>query len=138
MPPLSRWFVKTSLFFLVLALAAVMVMAFRPVLGLRLISGLFPVSIHLIVVGWLTQLIFGVAFWMFPKYSQERPRGNEVLGWWTYALLNLGLLLRVLGEPLSAYWPGNTIGWMLVLSATLQFLAGLGFVLNTWARVKEK
>ncbi|MEW6085726.1 MAG: hypothetical protein AB1607_14130 [Chloroflexota bacterium] len=46
-------------------------------------NGLFPKYIHLPVFAWLTQQIFGVVFWLFPKYSVEKPRGSETLGWWT-------------------------------------------------------
>jgi hypothetical protein len=34
---------------------------------------LWPTYLHLLVLGWLTQLIFGVAFWMFPRYSARNP-----------------------------------------------------------------
>ncbi|KAA0266830.1 MAG: hypothetical protein EDM79_15405 [Chloroflexi bacterium] len=132
MPLLTRIFIKTAL----------VCLAFALVLGILLASGetngLFPVYIHLLVLGWLTQLIFGVVFWMFPKYSVEKPRGSEVLGWWTYALLNIGLLLRAIAEPINSYQPNLFSGWMLVLSAMLQFLSGMLFVVNSWGRVKEK
>jgi uncharacterized membrane protein HdeD (DUF308 family) len=101
-------------------------------------GGLFPVYIHLFVLGWLTQLIFGVVFWMFPKHSAEKPRGSEILGWWTYILLNTGLLLRAVAEPVNSIQPNPFSGWTLVLSAIIQFLAGLLFVVNSWGRVKEK
>ena len=101
-------------------------------------AGLFPVYIHLLVFGWLTQLVFGVVFWMFPKHSIEKPRGSETLGWWTYALLNIGLLLRVVAEPLQSVHPYSATGWTLVISAVCQFSAGLMFVLNSWNRVRSK
>jgi hypothetical protein len=107
-------------------------------LALGVTNGLFPVYIHLLVFGWLTQLIFGVIFWMFPKASVEKPRGSETLGWWTYALLNIGLLLRAIAEPVQSTQANLISGWTLVLSALLQFLAGLLFVVNSWGRVKEK
>ena len=132
MPLLTRIFIKTAMICLALAL----------VLGILLASGvtngLFPVYIHLLVFGWLTQLIFGVVFWMFPKYSVEKPRGSEALGWWTYALLNIGLLLRAIAEPIQSARPNPLGGWMLILSASLQFLSGMLFVVNSWGRVKEK
>lgn len=132
MPLLTRIFIKTAIICLALAL----------VLGILLASGvtngLFPVYIHLLVFGWLTQLIFGVVFWMFPKYSVEKPRGSEALGWWTYALLNIGLLLRAIAEPIQSARPNPLGGWMLILSASLQFLSGMLFVINSWGRVKEK
>ena len=75
----------------------------------------------------MTQLIFGVVIWMFPKYSTAQPRGNERLGWATYGLLNAGLLLRAIGEPLSAAQPASGAGWPLAASAVLQLLAGWAF-----------
>lgn len=138
MPPLTRWFVKTSFLYLALALIAGLLVEFQSILNLAALGGLFPVYIHLFVFGWITQLIFGVVFWMFPVYSKERPRGSETLGWWTYALLNIGLLLRAVAEPIHSTNPVPLSGWMLVISAVIQFLAGLTFVVNSWGRVKER
>lgn len=130
MPPLTRWYIKTSLVYLIAALLAGLLLVARVS-----ISGLGPVYFHLFMVGWVTQIIFGVAFWMFPKFSKEHPRGYEVLGWATYGLLNSGLLLRVVAEPLNSQYPGTLWGWLLVISAVLQWVAGLCFVYNTWPRV---
>ncbi len=138
MPPLTRWFIKTSFIYLALALIAGLLLAFQVLLNLNLPGGIFPVYIHLLVFGWLTQLIFGVIFWMFPKYSMERPHRNESLGWWTYVLLNAGLCLRAITEPVQSVQPNPVSGWGLVVSAILQLSAGLAFVINTWGRVRER
>ncbi len=138
MPTLTRWFIKTSFIYFASALTLGLLLAIQPILSLGPLSGLFPVYIHLLVFGWLTQLIFGVVFWMFPKYSTEKPRRSESLGWWTYTLLNIGLLLRAIAEPINSTQPNAISGWTLVISAIIQFLAGLAFVVNTWGRVKEK
>lgn len=138
MPPLTRWFIKTSFVCLALALLASVLLGLQSVINLGTIGGLFPVYIHLLVLGWLSQLIFGVGYWMFPKYSLERPRGSERLGWWTYGLLNLGLLLRIGAEPFQAASPNIVSGGALVVSALLQLAAVTAFVVNTWPRVKER
>ena len=139
MPPLTRWFIKTALLYFVAALIIGAVLAARSVFRLSpAIASLGPVYIHLFMVGWITQLIFGVAYWMFPVYTKERPRGSEKLALATYGLLNVGLLLRAMAEPLHALRPGAGWGWLLVLAAALQWLAGLGFVVNIWGRVKER
>lgn len=138
MPTLTRWFLKTAFVCLGLGLMAGVLLGFQAQLGLSELSGVFPVYVHLMVFGWITQLIFGVVYWMFPKYSLERPRGSERLGWWTYGLLNLGLLLRVIGEPIQSVQASAPVGWMLVTAAGLQFCAGLLFVINSWSRVKER
>ena len=65
-------------------------------------------------------------------------RGHEWLGWATFALLNLGLVLRIIFEPLQSIISSLLTGWMLVITAILQWLSGVAFVANTWARVREK
>jgi hypothetical protein len=139
MPALTRWFIKSALVYFAVALLVGVVVMARPVLALPAeLVALTPVYFHLLMVGWVTQLIFGVVYWMFPKYSQAQPRGNERLGWATYLLLNAGLLLRIVGEPLEAIRPEAGAGWMLAGSAVLQLLAGWVFIANTWPRVKER
>jgi hypothetical protein len=136
MPLIVRWYLKTSLVYLV---AALLMGIANSLQGLAAIpAGLGPVFIHLLVVGWITQLIFGVALWMFPKQSTARPRGSERLAWAGYGLLNAGLALRVVGEPLAAAQPGGWTGWILVASAVIQWLAGVAFAANTWGRVKMR
>jgi hypothetical protein len=137
MPLLTRLMLKTSLLYLGLALLVGIAQAARGLLppALRL-AGLTPVYLHLFMVGWVSLLIFGVVFWMFPKFSREKPRGSEALAWATYILINVGLILRVIGEVSGL--PTTEWGWILVLSAALQWLAGLLFIVNTWPRVKER
>ena len=123
--------------YLLAALATgILLAAPAPVTGQAAPAVFGPTQLHLFVVGWITQVIFGVAYWMFPRYSAARPRGSEPLGWMTLILLNAGLLLRVAGEPL--YRLGRPAGGLLVASAVLQLLAGWAFVLNTWPRVRGR
>lgn len=97
-----------------------------------------PAYVHMLVVGWITQMIFGVAYWMFPKYSVEIPRGDNSIAIATFVLLNAGLLLRVVVEPLRAWRPDTLPGWWLAVAGLAQVLAGIGFAINTWPRVKVK
>lgn len=143
MPQITRLFVRTSLVYLVVALLLGVILAAGPLLGDgAAVAGVWPVYWHLFMVGWVTQLIAGIAYWMFPKYSRERPRGFASLAWATWLLLNLGLILRVVAEPaLAQAWPPLPItAWqaILVLSALLQWAGGMTLVANTWPRVKEK
>ena len=144
MPILVRVYVRTALVHLALALglALLLVLPLQPPLA-GLISGLRPVQVHLLTVGWLTQLIFGVALWMFPRYSKAQPRGPEWLAWGVWGLLNGGLLLRAIGEPLRATAATQTptfefASGLLAAAAVLFLLAGWGFVGLTWSRVRER
>jgi peptidoglycan biosynthesis protein MviN/MurJ (putative lipid II flippase) len=139
MPPLTRWHIKSAFLYLAGAMLLGVALALGAVVAMpSWLAYLSPAFFHLIMVGWVTQLIFGVIFWMFPIVSKARPRGSERLGWATYVLLNVGLILRVLSEPLNAVNPRGAWGWGLVVSAVLQWLAAVCFVVNAWPRVKER
>lgn len=135
MPLLTRLFIKTSLVYFVIALLVGVILALQAAGVLPSgFSGLMPVYFHLFMVGWITQLIIGIAFWMFPKFTQEKPRASDELAWATYILLNAGLVLRSISESLLKF--GALWGWILVLAAVLMWLGGVAFVINTWMRVK--
>jgi heme/copper-type cytochrome/quinol oxidase subunit 1 len=139
MPTLTRWTIKSALIYLAAALLLSLVLAL-PVRDRlpRFLPFMQPAFFHLFLVGWVTQMIFGVIYWMFPIITRARPRGDERLGWASYLLLNVGLLLRVLGEPLVAMQPQAWFGWLLALSALLQWLAALLFVVLAWPRIKDR
>lgn len=139
MPLITRLFIKSAFVYLIVALLIGLLLAVAPRFDLPpFVRTLNPVYFHLFLVGWVTELIIGVAYWMFPKFSREQPRGSVTLAWATYCLLNLGLLLRIVAEPIVTLQASNFWGWMLVAAAVLQWLAALTFVANTWPRIKEK
>lgn len=139
MPPVTRVFVRTGLLYLLAALLTGLAIVAQAPLGLpEWVAFLTPAYFHLFLVGWVTQLIIGVAYWMFPKWRKERPRGSDLLAWGCYGLLNAGLLLRVVAEPIHTMQPRPLLGWLIVAAALLQWLGGLAFVLNTWPRVKVR
>lgn len=138
MPLLSRCFLKTAMLYFVISfclggylLAAVGLQRPAPTV-------LQPVYWHMLLVGWLIQLIFGVAYWMFPPLAKEGRQGHRALGWFTYGALNLGLLLRVIVEPWHGMRPHLVLGWLLVPSAVLQVAAGWAFVITIWSRIRGR
>lgn len=139
MPLLARLYIKTALGYLALALLLGIGLAAGPMGALPArVAALGPAWIHLLVVGWLTQLIFGVAYWLFPRHSREKPYGWTGPAWVAFVLLNTGLILRVIAEP-AVVWGGGT-GWRaaLVASAATQGLGALAFVVYLWPRVRTK
>jgi hypothetical protein len=137
MPLLTRWYIRSALVYLIAALLLAVVLAL-PINLPPFIRFMNPAYFHLFLVGWVTQMIFGVIYWMFPIITRAQPRGNERLGWASYMLLNVGLLLRLIGEPLVSTRPETGVGWLLAISALLQWLAAVLFVMLAWPRVKEK
>jgi len=126
-PRVSRIFVRTALACLLAGLALGVAAAW-PGSPAAALPGLEPVRVHLLVVGWLTGLVVGVAHWLFPR-RREGPAP-----WVVYGLLYLGLLLRVVGEP--AWRTTGAVGWAraLAASAVLQAAALVVFAAMLWPR----
>lgn len=139
MPTLSRWFIKIGMLYFVTGLVMGAALLAQPVMGWSArLQVLRPVYLHFLFIGWVTQIIMGVGYWMFPKYSKEKPRGREWLGWAVLILLNVGMVLRAVGEPAVVLAPEAGLGWMLAVASIFLLLAGWGFVLNTWGRIRER
>ncbi len=150
MPKLSRWFVKSALLCLLLGSALTALTLAGDLLTAgpvdSALAALRPLSWHLLTMGWATELIFGVAYWMFPLTGPaggrsgaprgDTRRGDERLGWTAFALFNTGLLLRALGEPLATLQPGPAAGLLLPLSALAQVAALALFVIFMWPRIR--
>lgn len=138
MPQLSRWYIRTSLIYLLSSLLVGIPIALRATLSLPPLVGLLgPAYFHLFLVGWIMQLIFGVIFWLFPKPPNDYLAWERV-GWVAWGLLNAGLLLRAIAEPLAVLQPGTRWGWALVLSALMQWLAGMGLIIIVWPRAYSR
>lgn len=91
MPTLTRWYIKSALIYFVAALLLGFVLALPTSINLpEVIHTMSPAYFHLFLVGWVTQMIFGVIYWMFPIITRAQPRGNERLAWVTYIFLNVG------------------------------------------------
>ena len=136
MPTLTRWFLRAAMLNLVAALAV----------GLWLVApwsheaspGWRMVYVHLLVMGWATQMIFGVAYWMFPRKQPLDLAAFDGVGWTCFAAMNLGLALRAWAEPVQAVAPSRAAALGLLLAAGLQLLSILAFVVQGWPRVSAK
>lgn len=134
MPLLTRIFLFSAFAWLLLSLgletaanaARAGLMVSSPVSGVT--------TLHGIVFGWITQMIFGVAWWMFPPASRQNARPLGSLAWISYGVLNCGLILRFLFES----WHADGRAWYLVISAALQSAAFFCFALTILPRIKAR
>lgn len=108
------------------------------VAGATLGSAWGEVHAHILFVGWFVQFAIGIAYWLLPRRkTPERPYGyNEKLGYTAYILINCGMVLRILGEPL--YFSGTlqgTLGTLsLGISGITQAAAGVMWANQLWSR----
>lgn len=137
MPALSRWFIKTGLIYFVSSFILGVALKIPSIYERwSVMPAMTPVYFHLFMIGWITQIIIGVSWWMFPAQSRENPRGSERAGWTVYFLINVGLLMRVIGEPLVYIHPEESIP--LLISAGLLWIGGVVYAALIWKRVKGK
>lgn len=151
MPTTSRLFVKTSLIYLgVGAVIGALLLVNRwiplgsPVLALR------TSHVQVLIAGWLTQLIMGVAWWLFPPLALrprsdalrvtrrgQAQRGSEPLFWATFVSLNAGILFQAVFGPLYTWTKVGAFNLLAGISGLFLLLAALTFVANMWGRVRE-
>ncbi|MCL4513298.1 MAG: hypothetical protein M1421_04720 [Candidatus Eremiobacteraeota bacterium] len=138
MPTLTRWFIKSGVIYLLLGLF--MDLFFSLPRFSYLASAFTLVIIHFLTIGWLTQTIIGVSWWLFPRPSPKIATENrtEILGWLILVFLNSGLLLRAVSEPEQALNPAAVWNILLVFSALFLWLGSVLFVFLIWGRIKER
>lgn len=129
---------KTGIVALIVAMGWGSLMAIFESLG-KDASALFPVEhAHLAFVGWLVNTVIGFALWFLPldrtRFPKTQGRYDLWMPWTIYALLNIGLVMRLISEPLVAsFMLARTA---LFVSAVMQFAAALIFVALAWSRVR--
>jgi hypothetical protein len=141
MPFESRLFVKTGIVYLVLAFAAGAALMIASAAG-KPAPFVFEVEHgHLGFVGWLVNVVVGVALWMFPldreSYPATQGRYPVAAPLWSYYLLNVGLAVRIIVEPWFQLSGASVLGsTLLVVSALMQLAAILVFVGIIWSRTR--
>ena len=136
MPLATRLFIKSGILYLV---AGIILSLISEIPDLGLSPLLLPVYWHMIVVGWITQIIIGVSYWMFPRATKGRRNTNSKIILASFITLNAGLLLRFIAEPfIPLNIDSELIIWSIALSSILQLTAIILFILEIWPRVRGK
>lgn len=125
MPRVSAWFVRASLCHLVGGFTiGALLLASK---GIAFGSGVWAfrsVHVEMLLVGWIIQLVMGVAIWIFPRFVVHRaPRRSAVTAWLAFALLNSGVLLVSLG------------GLWIAAGRLVEIGAAVSFAVHLWGRV---
>jgi hypothetical protein len=151
MPLTSRTFVRASIAYLCLgAVLGALLLANRWLPLDPRVAALKASHVQFLVVGWLTQLIMGIAWWLFPPLTiglqshaprpvrrGQRQRGSEPLFWATFVFLNAGILLSAVFEPLYGWTQLGAFGFLASVAGIFFAAAAMAFVLNMWGRVRE-
>ncbi len=129
MPRLSVWFIRAALLYLLAGFTlGALLLANKGVDFAPMLWRWRPTHIELLLVGWTLQLAMGVAYWILPRFQQQR--GNVRAAWAAFWLLNAGVLVAGLVTPLGGP------AWQLVLGRLLEVGAAVAFAAHAWPRVK--
>lgn len=94
---------------------------------------------HMGFVGWLVNTVIGVALWLLPlnrsAFPQTQGRYPEAPARASFAMLNVGLPLRLIVEPIHAAAPTPVTRALLLFSALLQLAAVVIVAWIAWQRV---
>ena len=129
MPRLSALLIRVALIYFGIGFTLGMLMLFNK--GIPFESSLWrllPMHIEFLLFGWTMQFIFGVAFWVLPRFENERP--HEWLVWVAGTLLNMGVLSVGVGSWLAA----SPV--IIVIGRASELVAVIAFVIHVYPRVK--
>jgi heme/copper-type cytochrome/quinol oxidase subunit 1 len=136
MPTVIRRYIKTSFVFLLLGVAlGAHITVEVNVRGRGVPWPLVTAHVHLLLVGFMLMLVFGVATWMFPRPGRDDARYRPGLASVVYWVLTAATVTRVVGE-LAAGLAGARGSWLAAVGGLGQTVAVLLFVLNMWSRVR--
>ncbi|MFN4181732.1 MAG: hypothetical protein ACK4G3_00750 [bacterium] len=131
----QRWMLKTALFYLIVGSLLGLVLFFSPHYEtFAWASAWRTTHVHLILVGSVIQTIMGVALWMFPRKKDPPHFTTEAEGTILYFVLNAGVILRSIGEPLQ--YLSRAFFHLALWGMVLQILALIYFAFLIYGRIR--
>lgn len=129
MPAISVWSIRAALLYLIAGFTFGALMLTNKGLPISpLVWRLLPIHMEFLLAGWLVQLAMGVAFWILPRFRNQR--GNRQVALAAFILLNTGIWLVVIGNAFGA-------SSSLILAGRLaETGAAVAFAIHAWPRVK--
>ena len=137
MHSLVRRYIKTAIAFLVLGLAIGVWLIVE-----REVYGTFPTPLqtsahtHALLVGFVMEMILGVALWLFPRPAKSDAQYSPRLAELAYWLLTLGTAGRVAGELARGTFDSMALRWTIVACGVAQALALVVFFYTMWSRIR--
>ena len=133
-----RYFIKTSIIFLMVGILTGLYMSFSKYIWNEGYSPeMASAHTHLILVGSVMMMIMGVALWFFPRPEKTDKRYNPDLIRITYWTMALSTALRFVFQVILSfdylYWISAGVS----IFSTLQVLAIILFFYSIWGRIRS-
>lgn len=132
-----RYFVKTSLAFLVIGILTGLHMSFAKYISQQgYTQELISAHTHVILVGSVMMMIMGVALWFFPRAEKDDKKYNPDLILATYWIMTVSTALRFIFQVIGAYYYMPWVNVVIVIFSTFQVLAMILFFYSMWGRIR--
>lgn len=132
-----RYFIKTSLAFLVLGLLSGVYMSLaRNVFDWGFGGELISAHTHVVLIGSVMMMIMGVALWFFPRPPQGDRRYNPDLIRVVYWIITIATASRFIFQFITAYVEVREVRWGIAVTSTLQVFAMILFFYSMWGRIR--
>ncbi|TGM52257.1 hypothetical protein [Leptospira vanthielii] len=129
-PIQSVWFIRTSLIYLLVGSLLGALLMIQKAFGWNPeIWKFLPLHFTILIWGFLIPFIMGNAYWMFPKFLSEFPRGSSWQAWMMFCSYHLGLSLYLITK---FFFPFDSLA---LLGKFLIFFGLVTFIKLTWERV---
>ncbi len=134
-----RYFIKTSIIFLLLGVATgLYLLIARYYFDIWPHPDLVSAHTHIILVGSVMMMIMGVALWFFPRPEKDDKLYKPVLILTTYYFITTSTSIRFVSQILSSFIVvGNLLKLILIISAAGQVLGMMLFFISMWGRIRS-
>lgn len=137
MHTLVRSYIKTAIVFLAVGLAiGVWMIARRELRGASPAPYLVSAHTHALFVGFIMEMILGVALWLFPRPAKDDRRYSVRAAEAAYWLLTIATAGRVAGELTRPILDLPAMRWAVLIAGVGQAAAILLFFYTIWSRIR--
>jgi magnesium-transporting ATPase (P-type) len=132
-----RYFIKTSVIFLITGILAGVYMSlarnvFHTGYGAEMISA----HTHVILVGSVMMMIMGVALWFFPRPKSEDTKYNPDRILTAYWIMAVSTAFRFIFQVIASFIYQEWTGWFVSGFSLLQVAAIIYFFYAIWGRIR--
>lgn len=132
-----RYFIKTSIIFLVLGVLTGLHLSFAKYISqVSYSQELISAHTHIILVGSVMMMIMGVALWFFPRAEKDDKKYSPNLILATYWMMTISTLARFITQVIRSYFYIPWLNVLIVISSAFQVLALILFFYSMWGRIR--
>ncbi len=132
MSRITVWFIRSSLAYFGIGVVIGICMVFYP----GMTGSLRFIHVHLNLLGWISMMIFGVSYHIFPRFSGKQL-WSEPLAMWHLITANMGLIGMAVSYPLRG--PANSLpDALFIVFSILEAASVFMFLINMFATIRAE